>query len=319
VITLELIYVLMGLLLTAVAIINVRDDQNPRRFVNAAFWGIYATTFLVGSYLPDFVSGSLVIVMVLVASIGKLGQGVTATTTREERMASARRWGGRLFIPVLIVPIGTFLASTFLKTAMINGAPLIETKQITVISLGLSTVIALAVGMFMLRPPAMAPLQEARRLMDSVGWAAVLPQSLAALGAVFAAAGVGQVIAKLAADYLPLGTPLAAVAAYAVGMAMFTIIMGNAFAAFPVMTAGIGLPLVVQQFGGDVVIVSAIGMLSGFCGTLMTPMAANFNIVPAALLELKDKYAVIKVQIPTGVLLLAANITLMYLFAFSRA
>jgi len=234
-------------------------------------------------------------------------------------MASARRWGGRLFIPVLIVPIGTFLASTFLKTAMINGAPLIETKQITVISLGLSTVIALAVGMFMLRPPAMAPLQEARRLMDSVGWAAVLPQSLAALGAVFAAAGVGQVIAKLAADYLPLGTPLAAVAAYAVGMAMFTIIMGNAFAAFPVMTAGIGLPLVVQQFGGDVVIVSAIGMLSGFCGTLMTPMAANFNIVPAALLELKDKYAVIKVQIPTGVLLLAANITLMYLFAFSRA
>lgn len=30
-------------------------------------------------------------------------------------------------------------------------------------------------------------------------------------------------------------------------------------------------------------------MLSGFCGTLMTPMAANFNIVPAALLELSDR------------------------------
>lgn len=317
-IKLEFIYVLMGLLLMAVSVINIRDAKNPRRLVNAAFWGIYAVTFLVGSYLPDVVSGSLVIVMVLVASIGKLGQGVTATTTREERVASARRWGGRLFIPVLIVPIGTFLASTFLKTVIRNGVPLIETKQITVISLGLSTVVALVVGMVMLRPPATAPLHEARRLMDSVGWAAVLPQSLAALGAVFAAAGVGQVIAKLAGDYLPLGTPLAAVAAYGVGMAMFTIIMGNAFAAFPVMTAGIGLPLVVQQFGGDVVIVCAIGMLSGFCGTLMTPMAANFNIVPAALLELKDKYAVIKVQIPTGIILLVANITLMYLFAFSR-
>ena len=129
---------------------------------------------------------------------------------------------------------------------------------------------------------------------------------------------MGQVIARLAADYLPLGTPLAAVAAYGVGMALFTIIMGNAFAAFPVMTAGIGLPLVVNQFGGDVVIVAAVGMLSGFCGTLMTPMAANFNIVPAALLELKDKYAVIKVQIPTGLILLLANITIMYLFAFKR-
>lgn len=37
-------------------------------------------------------------------------------------------------------------------------------------------------------------------------------------------------------------------------------------------------------------------MYAGYCGTLMTPMAANFNIVPAALLELKDKYQVIKVQ-----------------------
>jgi uncharacterized membrane protein len=109
---------------------------------------------------------------------------------------------------------------------------------------------------------------------------------------------------------------MAAVAAYAVGMALFTMIMGNAFAAFPVMTAGIGLPLVVQQFGGDVVIVTAIGMLSGFCGTLMTPMAANFNIVPAALLDLKDRYGVIRAQVPTALILLAANIVIMSIFAF---
>jgi len=173
-------------------------------------------------------------------------------------------------------------------------------------------------GLVMLRPPLSAPVTEARRLMDSVGWAAVLPQSLAALGALFATAGVGTVVAGLATTSLPLGTPYAAVAAYAVGMALFTMIMGNAFAAFPVMTAGIGLPLVVQQFGGDVVIVTAIGMLSGFCGTLMTPMAANFNIVPAALLELRDRYGVIRAQIPTALLVLAANIALMSLFAFPR-
>lgn len=315
-IKLEFIYVLMGLMLAAVAIINVRDESNPKRYVNAAFWGIYAVTFLVGSYLSDVINGWLVIVMVLVASIGKLGQGAPRTTSTAERLASARRWGNRLYIPVLLVPICTLLGATFLKGFNINGSPLVDQKQITVISLGLATLVALTVGLLMLRPPVFSPLSEARRLMDSVGWAAVLPQSLAALGAVFAAAGIGQVIARLAGEYLPLGTPLAAVATYAVGMAMFTIIMGNAFAAFPVMTAGIGLPLVVQQFGGDVVIVAAIGMLSGFCGTLMTPMAANFNIVPAALLELRDQHAVIKVQIPTGIILLGANIALMYLFAF---
>ena len=318
-IRLEFIYVLMGLMLLAISIINVRDASNPKRHVNALFWGIYAITFLVGSYLPDVVNGSLVIVMVLVGSIGKLGQGDARTTTRDERIASAKRWGNRLYVPVLLVPICTLLGSTFLKGVAMNGAPLIDPKQVTVISLGLATLIALIVGVLMLRPPAASPLHEARRLMDSVGWAAVLPQSLAALGAVFAAAGVGQVIAKLAGDYLPLGTPLAAVITYAVGMALFTIIMGNAFAAFPVITAGIGLPLVVQQFGGDIVVVSAVGMLSGFCGTLMTPMAANYNIVPAALLELKDKYAVIKTQIPTGLILLVANIIIMYTFAFKRS
>ena len=173
--------------------------------------------------------------------------------------------------------------------------------------------------MLMLRPSLSAPLVEARRLMDSVGWAAVLPQSLAALGAVFAASGVGAVIATLAGNYLPLGSPLSVVMAYSIGMAMFTMIMGNAFAAFPVMTAGIGLPLIVGKFGGDVVVMCAIGMLSGFCGTLMTPMAANFNIVPAALLELRDRYGVIKAQLPTALLLLAANIVLMYMFVFRKA
>jgi uncharacterized membrane protein len=54
----------------------------------------------------------------------------------------------------------------------------------------------------------------------------------------------------------------------------------------------------------------------GFCGTLTTPMAANFNIVPAALLGLNDRYAVIKAQLPTAFLLLAANTVLMYALVF---
>jgi uncharacterized membrane protein len=92
--------------------------------------------------------------------------------------------------------------------------------------------------------------------------------------------------------------------------------MGNAFAAFPVMTAAIGLPLIVGKFHGDPVIMGAIGMLSGYCGTLVTPMAANFNIVPAALLELPDRNGVIKAQIPTAAPLLIGNIVLMYVLVF---
>jgi uncharacterized membrane protein len=315
---LEAVYRLMGVLMLGIAVVNARDASNPRRWNNAAFWGLYAVTFFASSYLPHVVTGLIVIAMVLVASMLKLGQGTRESAPREAREASAARWGNRLFIPALTIPAVTLFLNWYLRTATVGGAPLADPKQVTLVSLAIATVVALVIGMVMLRPPASAPIVEARRLMDSVGWAAVLPQMLAALGALFAVAGVGKVVTTLAERWIPLGSPLVAVVTYTVGMALFTMIMGNAFAAFPVMTAGIGLPLVMLRFGGDPVIMSAVGMLSGFCGTLMTPMAANYNIVPAALLELPDENAVIKVQIPTALLLLTANTIIMYLFVYRR-
>jgi len=303
-------------MMAGVAVVNWGDHSNARRFNNTAFWGVYAITFLAGSHLPDLANGFLVIAMVLVASIRGLGQGKKESATREEREERARRWGNKLFVPALAIPLVTVVGTVLFKKITIAGTPVVDLKQVTVISLAIATVVALALGMIMLRPPLLAPIKEARRLLDAVGWAAVLPQMLAALGALFAIAGVGNVVSGLAQRWIPLDNPFAVVTTYAIGMAVFTMIMGNAFAAFPVMTAGIGLPLIVHKFGGDPTVMAAIGMLSGFCGTLMTPMAANFNIVPTALLELPDEYAVIKVQIPTALMLLGANILLMNFLVF---
>lgn len=315
-ITLEFVYVLMGLMLAGVAIVNLRDKTSRKRYVNAAFWGLYALSFLAGSRLPNSVNGIIVIAMVLVMAVGKLGGPPAEKTSRDDREASAARFRNKLFIPALLIPAVTLLGTLTLKGLRINDTPLVDPKQVTLISLGIAIVVALLAGIAMLRPPLTAPMHEARRLMDSVSWAAVLPQALAALGAMFAIAGVGPIVAGIVQRWIPMNTPFAAVATYTVGMAIFTLVMGNAFAAFPVMTLGIGLPLVVHHFGGNVVIASAVGMISGFCGTLMTPMAANFNIVPVALLELPDEYAVIKAQIPTALLMLVANTAIMYLFVF---
>jgi uncharacterized membrane protein len=312
-IRLEFIFVLMGVLMAGVAFINLRDSTNPRRMNNAVFWGAYAVSFIAGSRLPSFVNGCIVIVMVSAVAIRGLGQGKDTGGQGLRRVT-----GNSIFIPALIIPALTFACSKLFRYISIGGRPLVDPGQVTQVSLGVATLVALAAGMMMLRPPPLTPLREARRLLDSVGWAAVLPQMLAALGAVFALAGVGPVVAGLVQQWIPLDLPFVAVATYTVGMAMFTMIMGNAFAAFPVMTAGIGLPIIVQQFGGNVIIMSAVGMLSGFCGTLMTPMAANFNLVPAALLELKDQNAVIKAQIPTAIPLLICNTLLMYFFVFRR-
>lgn len=193
---------------------------------------------------------------------------------------------------------------------------LIPAGSSTLAALGLGIIVVFFVALMMLRETLASAMNEGRRLLDAIGWASVLPQMLAALGGIFALAGVGKLVVGLITDVIPLGLPIVAVAAYCIGMALFTIIMGNTFAAFPIMTAGIGLPIIVGHMGGNPAIMSAIGMLAGFCGTLMTPMAANFNIVPAALLELSDQHEVIKVQFHTAILLLIINILLMSILVF---
>ncbi|UPT63491.1 MAG: DUF979 domain-containing protein [Hyphomonadaceae bacterium JAD_PAG50586_4] len=319
-ITLPHIYIVGGLFFAALAILSALDQANARRLRNSAFWGLLAASFLLGDRIGDFGNGLLALGLVVLAAFG-LGIGKPKTTSPEERRVSAERRGNLLFLPALIIPavalIGTLAAK---ETAW--GAAFIQPTQATLISLVLGVLIAVVVVMLWLRPPLLAPLQEGRRLMDSVGWAAILPQMLASLGAVFLAAGVGEQVGTIFSQYVPgLETSRTiAVIAYCVGMALFTIIMGNAFAAFPVMTAAVGLPFVVVALGGDPARVCAIGMLAGFCGTLMTPMAANFNVVPANLLELPDRKAalngVIRAQIPTAIPLLIANIILMRLLAF---
>lgn len=315
-IRLEMIYLLLGAVLAAIALLSLRDRSNPRRLASGAFWGLLATSFLFGSRLTDLANGVLVLSMVMLAGLGGLGRGAARTTSPAERLAGATRLGDRLFLPALAIPTTTLAGVMLLKSAQWGGHPLIEAKQATLICLGLGAGLAVIAAWVLIRPPALAPLQEGRRLLDQIGWAAVLPQMLAALGAVFALAGVGQAVSSLISHVLPTDSPWAAVCAYTLGMALFTMIMGNGFAAFPVMTAGIGLPLIVRRFGGDPAIMAAIGMLSGFCGTLLTPMAANFNIVPTALLDLPDRYAVIRAQAPTAAVLLLLNTALMAALVF---
>jgi uncharacterized membrane protein len=310
------VYVLAGLMFAAVAWLSIRDRSNPRRWGSGAFWAIVATVFLAGDAIGGFGDGLIVIALALLAGLGALGRGRPAGPTPDERLKSAIRLGNRLFLPALVVPAVAILGALFLKDVTLMGRPLVQPGQATLVSLALGALAALAVAMPMLKARAAEPLEEGRRLMDTVGWAALLPQTLAALGVVFTLAHVGDVTGVLIGQIVPLDNRLAAVCAYTVGMAGLTAVMGNAFAAFPVMTSAIGLPLIVRRFGGDPAIMGAIGMLSGFCGTLTTPMAANFNVVPAALLELPDRWAVIRVQLPTAGVMLVLNTALMYLLVF---
>ncbi|RPE75363.1 putative membrane protein [Curtobacterium sp. PhB137] len=355
-ITSEWLYWLIGAFFIAVAVLIVTDTSHAKRLGNAAFWGILGVSFFYGTFVaaktaPSWVLGFAVLVMVALAGLGFTGTtsrtrvasipgagtgaetgpaepiaaatkpsastSVLATTSPDERAAFATRFGNKLFIPALVVPVVAVLVATLGPLVSIGGAPLLAEGSATLTGLGIGSVLAVVVAVFVLRPPRIAtPIREGGRLLQAIGWAALLPQMLSTLGIVFTQAGVGDAVGTIIKSILPGGSLIAAVVVYCLGMALFTIIMGNAFAAFPIMTAAIGWPVLVQGFDGNPAAIFAIGMLAGFCGTLVTPMAANFNLVPAALLEMRDKYGPIKAQIPTAAILLVVNMGVMYLVAF---
>ena len=316
-ITLHWLYALAGAMFAAFALLSAFDASNKRRLGNAAFWGLMALSLLGGDLIGDFGNGLLVLGLAGLAGFGFIGRSSPPTTSEAERQAWSDRLGNRLFLPALIIPATALIGTLIYNYTPIGGYGWIEAKRETYVLLGLGVLLAIATLFVWLRPPALAPLQEGRRLIDAIGWAAVLPQMLAALGVLFAAAGVGTIIGETTQAIIPDGSIFLTVLVFAIGMAAFTMIMGNAFAAFPVMAAAIGVPLLIKVYGGDPAVVGAVGMLAGFCGTLMTPMAANFNIVPAALLDLKDQYGVIRAQVPTALPLLALNILIIYLAAFA--
>lgn len=316
IISLEMIYYITGLLVAGVAVLSFRDKKNPRRFLTGLFWGIYAVTFIFGKVIPPLYMGIMAISMAVIAGFGGVRLGSYGKLSDAESAGRAKKLGNWLFVPALLIPLITIIGTMGLKDVTIGGLALLDKGNITLVSLGAACILALLAALVKTGDSPLQSVRESRRLLDAIGWATVLPQMLATLGGLFAVAGVGQAVSTLVSSAIPVDNKFMVVFAYTIGMALFTMIMGNAFAAFPVMTAGIGLPLIVLLHGGNPAVLAAIGMFSGYCGTLMTPMAANFNIVPAALLNLPDQNSVIKVQIPTAIMLLTVNVFLMYFLVF---
>jgi uncharacterized membrane protein len=320
VLRIEYAYWLMAAFFALTAAINLRQ----RRWIPTAFWSVLAVLFATGDLIlaaakaGDHGPGQLagLGVLALAGLAPRMKRQHLGERAETERAASAARLGGRLFLPALVIPLVTVLVVVLKNYVPGSIDWLIGDTSPTLVGLALACVLAGFTALAVTGAPAATPAFEGRRLLDTLGWAALLPQLLAGLGAVFAATGVGAIVASLIGQAIPTESVLACVLAYGLGMVVFTMIMGNAFAAFPIMTAGIALPLLVHQHGAHAAVVGAIGMVTGYCGTLMTPMAANFNIVPAALLELDDPNAVIRAQVGTALPLLAVNLALMYWLAF---
>jgi uncharacterized membrane protein len=327
---LEAVYVLTGVVLFVFAAMTFTDRRHPHPLASGSFWLILGMIFVFGSHLPHGVTGVLILVMVALDGAGRVKPGAppAEAVAREEYAPapaggvlpyeSARvdagimgtrqvvELGNHIFLPVLTIPAVTVL---FALVFRILG---LDVTTGALIGLGFGGVAAMGVALLLTRGSVREMMQRGRHLNECMGAVNILPQLLASLGVIFAAAGVGKLIADGVIHVVPKDQLFLLVLANCLGMSLFTMVMGNSFAAFPVITEGVLIPLIVVPFGVDPAMAAIITLTAGSSGTLITPMAANFNIVPAALLEMKNPGGVMRFQMPFALVIWPAHVLLMW-------
>jgi uncharacterized membrane protein len=307
--SLEAVYVASGAVLLVFAGFTLFDRSNSSRIGSALFWALFGLTFALGGVLPAWAMGLIVVGMAALDGLGFVRSGRHEEAPPEERARHADRFGWKIFLPVLMIPAITYVSSSLPWGAGISA------DRIVYVSLGYASVAAGVVAWLLTRARPLALVHEGRRLADAVGPVVILPQLLASLGTLFTAAGVGKAIAKIVSGVIPTDSPLAVALACCLTIAAFTFVMGNSFAALPIIMSGLGIPLLVEGLHVDPAAVGLILLTGASCGTLCTPMAANFNMVPAALFEMRNSYGVVKFQAPYAVAMFVVHVALLWLLA----
>lgn len=293
---LEIMYIVMGLVTIYTGVKNAMDKDNPARIGTGVFWCALGVVLAFGRWIPPTVDGVLIIIMTIPAILKKVKIGKSDTPSEEHAEKMFDKIGMKIFAPALSIGIFAVIFAIFLPNL---GA---------LVGIGVGIIVSVIILMaFAKENKPNVFLKDSERLLSTVGPLSMLPMLLASLGAIFTQAGVGDVIAKLVGKVIPAGNVDIGIIVFAIGMALFTMIMGNAFAAITVMTVGIGAPFVLN-YGADPVVIGMVALTCGYCGTLCTPMAANFNIVPVAMLDMKDRFGVIKTQIVPAAILLVFQI-----------
>lgn len=298
---LEAVWVLIGLTAIYAGIKNFMDKENPSRIGTGIFWSSFGIVCALGTWLPSKVSGALVIIMCMPPIFKRVKVGKVDAPTRENTKKQYSKIGMKIFIPAFTVAVCSLLISLFTNISSLVG-----------VTIGVFiAVITLRVYSSDNTPKVF--MDDSERFLSMMGPLCMLPQLLGCLGGIFTQAGVGEVIAQIVEKIIPKGNVNIGIIVFAIGMALFTMIMGNAFAAITVMTVGIGGPFVLA-YGADPVLIGMLALTCGYCGTLCTPMAANFNIVPVAILNMKDRWGVIKKQVVVAVIMLVVQISYMIMF-----
>ena len=220
---LELTYIVIGCQFLHTAYCSYKDKTNPVRYGTAGFWALLGISFMGGSYLPSICIGVIVVLLALLTLFKQVRIGTLPSLDEVKANIEAKRLKNKIFIPVMLMALIALVLAKMIP-------------DFSKIAISLAAFFATISLLLITKSSPKSLLSENNRMVQQVSTSGIVPQLLGALGAIFTVAGVGDLMSHLISGFVPSGSRLMGVVAYVLGMVLFSMIMGNVFAAFAVIT-----------------------------------------------------------------------------------
>ena len=181
---LEVFYVMIGLYMASTMVFTLKDKNHKTRYGTALFWGIVSVIFMFGKMIPSTVTGALIIVIALLSAFKQINIGTLKQLDDTFTKMKSESLGLKIFIPSLAIAIVAMLIASF-------------TKLPGTVAIGIAATVALILTFIITKATPVEFVEDSNRMFQSVGVFSILPQLLASLGALFTAAGVGDIISNI--------------------------------------------------------------------------------------------------------------------------
>mgnify|MGYP002730294109 FL=1 len=166
----EVFYCVIGAIFAATGFNALTNKDCEKPVTTAIFWFLIAVTFMVGPYIPTWITGLIVVLLAVLSGLGLVKPAARHIPTAKETRDNADKYGYKSFIPPVCLALVAVLVATFLPNLGANNA------------IGISAAAALIVAYIIFKPKLSTPFKDGVRLNDNVGSTGILPQVLSALG-----------------------------------------------------------------------------------------------------------------------------------------
>lgn len=294
-----------GFIMAVIAASYVKEKISRSNLISAFFWGTLSFVFMFDRMVSSFILGlCFFIIIVLLPFLPK-----QSPSEPFEKSALRASKGFIGFLPMFFYALFLIFFLHFIPWVFYLLGLHAKASEFTQISIFSSSILTFLLYYLLFNFKLKSFLVVFKVVMEKIIPALIIPYILATLGLTLHT--ISNELANTFSAFLNSQSTTSVIISYMILNLALAMLTGNAFTSFPIIFT-VFSSLVLTMFTNiSFIKFTVCGMLMGYCGTLLSPVASNFNLFPLVLNGyFQRKYSIIFAQLPT----VLASLLFVYLY-----